>query len=188
MAAGMRATEFLPPGEFLHLRGLSVGPRSQLCGCQLLQLPHTLAHTGSRCWPVGCCGQRWSSAAPWWPLSPWVQPLGQLSLGPPLPSTGGWHLQAVGCTLPTPGLELQPPYRPWRWRAWAGDARSSLTGFSPRGILSPLALITCSTWEPRQPSQLSHRRGLPVDPSHSVTWFISNIQMYSSLGTPSLRG
>lgn len=163
--------------------------RSQLCGCQLLQLPHTLAHTGSlgagqlaavdRDGPLlppgGHChygSSFWASSA-WGPLSP-AQVVGTSRLlGAPCPPLA-WsfsHLTGPGDGEPgqeMPGLHL----------------RASLQ----EGSCHPWHCITCSTWEHRQPSQLSHRRGLPVGPSHSVTWFISNIQMYSSLGTPSLRG
>lgn len=112
--------------------------------------------------PAGRCGQRWASTAPWWPLPPQHQPLwtAQPALHPPAQMMGTTRM--LSATMPTPDPEFQPPHGLWEWIAWAGGAQSSLTGFSPRWLLSPwgiASLFPCKTQD--RPPHLSDLGSLP---------------------------
>lgn len=57
------------------------------------------------------------------------------------------------------------------------------------GSCHPWHCITCSMWEPRQPSQLSHHRSLPVAPvTLSPGSSATSKRIPPSLGPPRLRG
>lgn len=128
-----------------------------------MQFPHTRAGTGPQnhqaCWPL------WAEVGLHCPLvatATTVPASRDSSDCPPPPAQMMGTARMLSATMPTPDPEFQPPHGLWEWLAWAGGAQSSLTGFSPRWLLSPWAiasLFPCKTQD--RPPHLSDLGSLP---------------------------